>query len=56
MTDALLQSGIPATLLSRHLNGTPWLLTTVSEQAQVLKLTEHFSKHMSWDSSQSSSR
>jgi hypothetical protein len=56
MTDALLQNGTPATLLSRHLNGTPWLLTTVSEQNQALKLTEHFSKHTTWDSSQSSSR
>ena len=46
MTDMLLQSGIPAPLLIRHLNGTPWLLTTVSEQGQVLKLTELFSKHM----------
>ena len=56
MTDALLQSGTPAILLSRHLNGTPWLLTMVSEQTQVPNLTEHCSKHMSWDSSQFSSR
>ena len=56
MTDALLQSERTATRLNRHLDGTPWLLTMVSEQAQVLKLTEHFSKHMIWDSSPSSSR